>query len=529
MRKRAAIQVVYEQLGSPPEADWDGADGVAVEVRTRLKLPPTQTETRGIKRVLDSILEGDVDFDASDTTPFKRQRKLSEGQAKVAADCLVSGFGQWQAMHNVNVWRRKKGFSPVSRSCVRDSAFLIGARKFRRGTAKSGKTDEESVWAKARLAQALQIKAQLAPRVHAVRVRGFVAQLPHIELAQVLWTDEKHSKCHLGCASKYEYQLPQGPGGKYRAVTDGGEYPERMPTTAVKFPKEARFCLGVMKKLCKGKYVGFKTVPYEYTGKKMIGVAKFRKLWDNEILRVADLKGQWAQYSAVKAARLEGGRYKLRWPGTWCEELRGVLGRGEGAVVCVTDEIDHMVAEGKRLFAGTPYARTWILQHDALSQFWEEGAQEYLASLGFGPSRQICAQGDTNVGTRYEGKLPGDTPELEPLDSNLFSDLEYGMKQHVAITSDLALGDPNKFSLGTPAEVSDTLRRTWQVAPTPERIVQDIDRYPKAIDAIIAAKGAKVPELDNRRGRRATRAFQPHPGCGAAIKAREAKWALLDP
>ena len=34
----------------------------------------------------------------------------------------------------------------------------------------------------------------------------------------------------------------------------------------------------------------------------------------------------------------------------------------------------------------------------------------------------------------------GDSPECDPLDSNLFSDFEYGMKQHVAITCELPVG-----------------------------------------------------------------------------------------
>ena len=43
----------------------------------------------------------------------------------------------------------------------------------------------------------------------------------------------------------------------------------------------------------------------------------------------------------------------------------------------------------------------------------------------------------------------GNSPELMPLDSNLFADLEYAIKQHVAITHALAKDDPRKFSLGT--------------------------------------------------------------------------------
>ena len=73
------------------------------------------------------------------------------------------------------------------------------------------------------------------------------------------------------------------------------------------------------------------------------------------------------------------------------------------------------------------------------------------------------------------------------------------------------------------------MERTWEVCPTPERIVQDIQRFPKALDAIIAHGGARVPELDNRRGRRATLKFAScHKDCEEAIRAREAKWARFD-
>ena len=45
-----------------------------------------------------------------------------------------------------------------------------------------------------------------------------------------------------------------------------------------------------------------------------------------------------------------------------------------------------------------------------------------------------------------------------------------------------------------------------------------------AIDAIIKAEGAKVPELDNRRGRRATRALAVHYDAKDALEALHAKW-----
>ena len=65
---------------------------------------------------------------------------------------------------------------------------------------------------------------------------------------------------------------------------------------------------------------------------------------------------------------------------------------------------------------------------------------------------------------------------------------------------------------------------------TSERIVCDIRRWMAAIDAIIKAEGAKVPELDNSRGRRATRgralhgALAVHNDAKGALEALHAKW-----
>jgi hypothetical protein len=115
-----------------------------------------------------------------------------------------------------------------------------------------------------------------------------------------------------------------------------------------------------------------------------------------------------------------------------------------------------------------------------------------------------------------------------PLDSNLFSDLGYGVMQHRATTWWLLPGDLHKFSMGTPAEVSNSLRRTWEVCLTSERIVEDISRFPAALKKIIAAKGAYVPELDKRTGRRKrkpTRRFDYHPDCAAVKASNDATYA----
>ena len=192
--------------------------------------------------------------------------------------------------------------------------------------------------------------------------------------------------------------------------------------------------------------------------------------------------------------------------------------------------MDHMVAEGDRLFADTPFAATWVIMHDALSAWWEKESQAHLASLGFDKDRQISCKGGTNQDTRYAGKLVGDSPELMPLDNQLFLYYEHAMKQHIALTRDMPIGHGKRFGIANKEELTSTMERVWNdVAPRSDQIVRDISYFPKALDAIIDAEGAKVADVDIRKGRRATRRLDVHADCHEALEERAKKWALLDP
>ena len=152
-----------------------------------------------------------------------------------------------------------------------------------------------------------------------------------------------------------------------------------------------------------------------------------------------------------------------------------------------------------------------------------------MHSRGFGPDRYIAAQGKTNAHSRYYKLcLVGNRPELMPLDSNLNADHERGMIWHVALTSNLPNDDPKKFKMGQPSEVSDAMDRTWQVFPTPERVVQDILRFPAACRKIIEAEGAVVHSLNNRKGRRATIALPYHDDCADAVRLRNEAWDAIE-
>jgi len=211
----------------------------------------------------------------------------------------------------------------------------------------------------------------------------------------------------------------------------------------------------------------------------------------------------------------------------WRAEVIEHLRKGSPGVVCVTELMNHVIDQGNEKFKGTKYEHNWLIYHDHLSQWWEKGAQAHLESRGF-KDRQIRCLGDTNKGTRYEGNLCGNSYELMPLDNNLFSDLKDTNKQNVIATANLALDDERRFKIGTPSELSSSLRRTWEYAPTPERIVQDIKRWPLAVKSIIEHKGALVPTMRKRSGRRALRKGATvrvlHPQAQEALEERFKKW-----
>ena len=165
----------------------------------------------------------------------------------------------------------------------------------------------------------------------------------------------------------------------------------------------------------------------------------------------------------------------------------------------------HVVDKSTEAFAGTPRAHTFFIFHDGLSAWWEAEAQDYLKSRGF-EHRQI-RNTTANVGTRYEGKIVGDSPEMcRALDSHGFADLKAGLITYASFTSLYPTDDPRCFHLGTPPQLLSSIERTWRVTPTSKRIAEDIELLPEVLNKIIEARGCVVQDEEFRglrSGRRA--------------------------
>lgn len=197
--------------------------------------------------------------------------------------------------------------------------------------------------------------------------------------------------------------------------------------------------------------------------------------------------------------------------------------------------MDHVISEGMRIYKGTRRENTWLIYHDHLKIWWEKESQAYLKSLPCpiegNPSRtwydrQIKISGEMNnskVSKSYQNCLPGDSPELMPLDCHLFADVQEGAAKNVALTFHIH-GDAHpdaalKYSFVTPHKVFDSLQRTIDAGcPSPTRIAEDIYRiWEETLHRIVDAKGTYIEDVANKATRHGVRGAHH----AAEVKKRE--------
>ena len=86
-----------------------------------------------------------------------------------------------------------------------------------------------------------------------------------------------------------------------------------------------------------------------------------------------------------------------------------------------------------------------------------------------------------------------------PLDLSLFSDLIEMVAKFVLSTS--ALEDGEKYEISTPNRAWWTMCDSWELVKS-QRIVNNIDHFTIALDAIFAADGTYVSDFNLRNGHR---------------------------
>ena len=205
---------------------------------------------------------------------------------------------------------------------------------------------------------------------------------------------------------------------------DGGVREPPRPCTRAKYMGQCREMIGVtMIEGDDGKLKGVRIAPFNYTKQTVVGPVAFEKAVQAEVRRVGALKTTGTNSSLHwkdAGEGLPGGAYQAKYGDGWRQAVSDKLGKGRSKALCyVTRLMKHAIQEGNRIFKGTEFENNWVMYHDALSSWWSVGAQEFMRGEDF-EDRQIRGLGHTNQDNRYGGKLPGDTPEYMPLDSNCF-------------------------------------------------------------------------------------------------------------
>jgi hypothetical protein len=221
--------------------------------------------------------------------------------------------------------------------------------------------------------------------------------------------------------------------------------------------------------------------PFNYTGCLVVGGKSWGEKCKAKFLHVVELPtfGEPGSVWATGGDVTWGNNpFKCRYGDTWEVELRKTMRSSK--VVWVNDLIAHTVSEGNRMYKGTPWENTWVMYHDALSQWWDPAAQGLLAKLGMA-KRQIRAWGPTSaveltvtehdaagavvkvhvLVNKYRFRLMGDSPEFMPLDRHLFNDVKLATKRNVSLTRGLPDTDKRKMWFNTPKRAFQSLAKTW--------------------------------------------------------------------
>lgn len=215
------------------------------------------------------------------------------------------------------------------------------------------------------------------------------------------------------------------------------------------------------------------------------------------------LDGKWV--GNVKDCRNAKNPLEARYGPTWEIELKNCAEMKK--YICITELVEHMVAQCKTLMAGTIYKDSWTFFHDALSLMTAKSTVEWMKTKGY-YEHWLLPLEDLNVGTKYHGRPTGNRPEICCLDCTLFKDLETSIGTHLALTRNLKMDDPKRFLLGTPKQVQDTVKRLFspefEDGPLKsDRIVHDVFKcFGDNLMEVYKVDGICVPKLVTRNGQR---------------------------
>lgn len=392
---------------------------------------------------------------------------------------------------------------------------------------KTGSKDKNSGWAKTRKRFCEQLRDMLDCGQHIDQGVMTFEECHHSQITPwwvdgCLWVDQKHDNCviggsgHSGTSGNVQWRMAIDPQtGSLLPVSKGGKVPQKRERVQPKCDAQSKATFGAA---CPIDNDGVEEPqmmrPWNCTGKKLVSV----KGADAICKRISERCSDWGDVDKKGWEPHQGKRHPFllrHGEENFRAEVRKVPAWKPHAPV--TDMADHVVAEGERMFNNTRHKDNWLCCHDHLKIFWERQTVDCLKSLkcpiGWNPERTWCDRfihlhGHCNIGlpTTFMNTLPGDLPEMVPLDCHLFADLIEANSYNTAFSHLLPEGHPAKCSSSTPNRMRNSLLKTIAAGvPTPARIKEDICRIANTtIQRIIDADGCCV-EHAGKKGRKGNR------------------------
>ena len=521
----------------PETTDWsEHAKELSIEIGV---------DTRTIYSVFHMLKET-RDFTEATTMADRsgRPTKLkSDNPGLVAAACALNmGVSPNQAVHVCNSVNRNKfeknenGREEEEPVTISKWTLLRTLRKFTKVfhqrvlRRKTGSRDVESNWAKARLQRCLMTKEMF--KMGEALDKGEITwqkirqvDLLPLYLDGIVFVDQSHVRAvpaggtgQDASMARHQYRIAVNP--KDGRLDPHGVLPERRTQIKPKYNSHSQGCYAIC--MPAGKPMFLET--YNYTGKKMGSVKTGEAAWKVEVVRVKGLRREWRQHndtanpylsrygSAAEQHDLEVSNtstdpeelYSITQRG-WYQKMRQAL-----KTISIKEFLLDLIHKSNTVYKDTTRKDTYMIWHDRLSILWDKETQDWLSSLKCGiegwPDRtwsdrfiRLRGQYNESISAYYKNSLPGDSPELMPLDCHLFSDIKEGVSRNVAFSFFLSEDDTTKYSLATPKKAFSAIERTIAAGcPSAERIREDIEKIPHTLDRIIASNGAYIEDSERK-------------------------------
>jgi hypothetical protein len=510
---RTYIVVAFTlRFHEPDESDWSGMITSLSE--------ETGMNKGSIKKVFQKCRSGDPNPELQ-AEGAGRHRKLQKDNPGLIAAALALNIGAppklaTQICNDIN---KASGIKVCRNTLIDTLKYFTNVDISATARRKTGSKDKASCWAIARKVFSQQIidHIQLGEEVDEGSKTAEECELPPLYWDGILWADENHVKQVIGGSghqssfSGLQYRISVNPKtGDLQTVKNGGKMPLKKLRTIPKYPQEARACYAVAAPVIAGKRRAQMGMPWSYTGRKLLSYKAWKTAVKKEMAYRRNMKKKgWAPYKTENP-------YLERYGDAWEEHLE--LSPALKKFRSVHHLVDHLIADGNRIFKDTNRSDTWMIYHDHLKIFWEKETLDYIKSLKCpteaNPSRtwydrliKITGKNNARVHNRYKNCLPGDSPELMPLDCHLFCDIKEGLAKNIALSYWMKKDDPRKYDGSTPHKIYSGICRTLSHnCPVEERMVEDIDRIKnETLQRIVDADGTYIEDSTGKGARHGVR------------------------